>query len=91
MHPPAYRPDHLLSDWPACHLEIHCCKGQTLVPIRLLIATHGDRSFTSLLARLRCSRCGGRPAPVYLCAGHREHCGGAPADWAVELVPRRGP
>jgi hypothetical protein len=25
------------------------------------------------------------PAPVYLCAGHREHHNGAPADWAIEL------
>jgi hypothetical protein len=41
----------------------------------------------ALLSRMRCSKCGRPPAPVYLCAGHREHTGGASTDWAIELVP----
>ena len=46
----------------------------------------GDRTFADILPGLRCKRCNRPPAPVYLCAGHREHNHGAPADWAIELV-----
>ncbi|MDT5356998.1 MAG: hypothetical protein QOJ56_5530 [Mycobacterium sp.] len=28
--------------------------------------------------------------PAVACPGHREHTGGAPADWAIELVPDFG-
>jgi hypothetical protein len=48
---------------------------------------HGDRTFADVLPRLRCRQCGKAPAPVYLCAGHREHNHGAPPDWAIEFVP----
>lgn len=87
MHPPEFRRDQHLSDWPACHLELRCCKGVTLYPMRLLTINWGDRTFEEVLTRLRCKRCGAKPAPVYLRAGHREHCWGAPPDWAIELVP----
>ena len=88
MHPPPFRLDHpQLSNWPGCSLELHCCKGIVLYPIRVLLAQRGDRSFAAVLSSLRCRRCGQRPAPVYLCAGHRERLDGAPADWAIELVP----
>lgn len=87
MHPPPFLPTHLLSDWPDCKLELGCCGGTTLLPVRLLITEHGDRPFAEILTRLRCGKCGGHPAPVYLCAGHREFCWGPAADWAVELVP----
>jgi hypothetical protein len=35
------------------------------VPVRLLLE-RGDRPFGSVVAALRCSSCGGKPAPVYL-------------------------
>ena len=90
MHPPSFDPDHRLSDWPACCLELRCpCSPRlTILPIRLLIERHGDRPFRGVLARLQCSACKGRPAPVYLVAGHnRTFMYGPPAEWSVELVP----
>ena len=58
--------------------------------VRLLAGRQGDKTFTETLGRLRCERCGGRSAPIYLCAGHsRQHAGSAPPDWAIDLV--RGP
>jgi len=87
MHPPPFRIDHHLSDWPACRLELTCCAGQTVVPLRVLTSHYGDPTFAEILRRLRCRRCRRPPAPVYLCAGHREHNNGAAPDWAVELVP----
>ena len=35
-------------------------------------------TFIRVLAKLRCRQCGNPPAPVYLCAGHREHTMGTP-------------
>ncbi len=87
MHPPPFHLAHRLSEWPDCSLELRCCKGVVLYPVRLLATKGGNRTFEAVLARLRCHRCGGRPAPVYLCAGHRQHVGGAAPDWAIELVP----
>jgi hypothetical protein len=87
MHPPPFRPQHHLSDWPDCQFELHCCRGMTLYPVRLMIEQRGDVSFAELLPRLRCKKCRRPPAPVYLCAGHREYNSGAPPDWAIELVP----
>jgi hypothetical protein len=66
MHPPAFCLDHRLSDWPGCFLEIQCCKGVTLLPVRLLLSQHGDRTFKTLIKKLRCDRCGKSPAPIYL-------------------------
>ena len=37
MHPPAFRLNHHLSDWPDCCLELHCCRGATVYPVRLLM------------------------------------------------------
>ena len=45
MHPPPFRPAHRLSDWPDCCLELHCCRGATVYPVRLLIKNSGDRTF----------------------------------------------
>ncbi len=87
-HPPRFLPSHKLSDWPRCSIELHCCKGTTVYPVKLLMERCGDITFDRLLARLRCQKCRRfRPAPVYLCAGHRAFIGGAAADWAIELVP----
>ena len=70
-------------------LSSNACRGQVVIPVRLLMRQHGDPTFATILARLRCQRCKGTPAPVYLCAGGREYNGGASPDWAIELVPKR--
>ncbi len=90
VHPPSFRLDHRLSDWPDCRIELRClpCQGRSaIIPVKLLIAHHGDATFRHLLPRLRCGSCRGKPAPAHLCAGHRTFLGGGPADWAIELVP----
>jgi hypothetical protein len=57
------------------------------IPVRLLLE-RGDRPFRSVFAAMRCSSCGGKPAPVYLVAGlMRTACMGPPPSWSVELVP----
>ena len=78
-----------MSDWPNCVLELHCPCSPRMVtlPVQMLLK-RGGRSFGTVLAVLRCSKCGGKPAPVYLVAEHHrtlDH--GPPSDWAVELVP----
>ena len=45
MHPLPFRPDHRLSDWPDCSLELCRCKDTTVYPVRLLVAQHGNRTF----------------------------------------------
>jgi hypothetical protein len=42
MHPPPFRLTHRLSDWPDCRLELHCCRGATVYPVRLLMTNSGD-------------------------------------------------
>jgi hypothetical protein len=88
MPPAPFRLEQLLSDWPQCRLEIRCpaCGSIAIVPVTMMLRRRGDQSFAALLGRLSCKRCKGRPAPVYLCAGHRSDCHGASPDWAVELV-----
>jgi hypothetical protein len=61
MHPPPFRLAHRLSDWPECQLELHCCKGMTLYPVRLMIEQRGDVSFGELLPCLRCKNAKGHP------------------------------
>jgi hypothetical protein len=85
VHPPPFRRTQRLSDWPDCRLELHCRRGQSVYPVRLLMRDHGDRTFAEVLAKLRCKQCRKPPAPVYLCAGHREHTMGARR--SIELVP----
>jgi hypothetical protein len=87
MHPPAFRAAHHLSDWPECRLELNWFRGQTGPPPDT--CEHGDPNFATIPAPLRCQRCKAAPAPVYLCAGGREHAGGAAPDWAIVLVPKR--
>jgi hypothetical protein len=91
MHPPGFRHAHRLSDWPDCRLEVVCCRGSTVLPIRMLIKHHGDLSFQDVIRRLRCTRCRGWPNRIYLCAGHRDFTGGAPPDWSIELISPRRP
>ena len=90
VHPPTFRRDHRLADWPDCALELRCprCGWSTFPGIRLLLSQFGNPTFDDLLPRLVCKRCRIRFAPVYLLAGqHREFCYGGPPDWAIELVP----
>ena len=89
MHPPTFHLNQTLSDWPECSLEVRCpCSPRvTLLPVRMLCSRYGDRPFGLILAGLRCSACRGRPAPVYLVAGHtRAFINGPPAAWSLELV-----
>ena len=88
MHTPPFNPNDLLSDWPGCFLHIYCrCGRLTHSPVKLLIQKIGDHAFKAVLSRLHCQSCGGRPALVYLCAGHRRTCWGSEvSDWALELV-----
>lgn len=90
MHPPAFHLGHRLSDWRRCWLEVRCPCSPRMVtlPVRLLLERE-DRTFAAMLASLRCSKCRGNPAPVYLVAGHtRSFVRGPPPDWSVELEPR---
>ncbi len=87
MHPPTFRFESRLSDWPDCFLHLYCCR-YTTPAVRFFLNQLGDVRFSELITRLRCQKCGHAPAPAYLCASHhREACGGAAPDWAVELVP----
>ena len=94
MHPPLFRKQHRLSDWPSCVVELYCprCRGGSVgSPVRLLIERHGDMTFENLLRRLRCKRCRAvKPAPVYIVAGHHRTASYGPdPDWSIELVPPR--
>ncbi len=88
LHPPAFQPSQRLLNWPECRLEMRCssCKSTVLFPTKLIAQRHGNLSFSEVLGRIKCSRCGKRPETVYLCAGHRSRSGGPPADWAIELL-----
>ena len=93
MHPPAFDLDHTLADWPACCLEVRCPCSPHMIQLaaRTLTERHGNRRFRDILGALRCSKCRGKPGPVYLVAGfHRTFARGPGADWALELVPAPG-
>jgi hypothetical protein len=91
MHPPAFSAEQRLSDWPKCFIEMRCshCAGRSAVfPVWRMMQLYGDRTFGEMLKALKCERCGGSPAPVFLCASaHRQWSRGPRPDWAVELVP----
>ncbi len=92
MDPAKFTIDDPLSAWLECFLEVRCsCERVTLVPVRLLIARRRNPSFRELVGRLRCGRCGARPASVYLCETHFRHSRGlgVQAGWSIELVPAR--
>jgi hypothetical protein len=87
-HPPRFSFDQQFFDWPECALELACCKGVTLMSLRRLFLKQGDCTFTDLLRKLHCGKCGNHPAVVYLCASHfrQGNSLSATADWAIELV-----
>ena len=94
MHPPGFRPSQCLLDWPNCRLEMRYgrCGSVVLFRTKRLVERHGNHTFTEVLGRVKCRRCGVSPESVSLCAGLRTRHGGPPADWAIELVAplRRG-
>jgi len=49
---------------------------------------HGNRTFTDVLACVKCSKCSRRPLSVFLCASpHRlKGSGGPEPDWSIELL-----
>jgi hypothetical protein len=50
MHPPPFRKQDRLSEWPECVIELHCqhCPGGLVgYPVRLLIKRQGDMTFES--------------------------------------------
>ena len=67
MHPPPFRLGQRLSDWPDCRLELNCCRGQSVLPVRMLIrdygAGHSPRCWPSCGARSA-----GSPLPRCICA-----------------------
>ena len=90
MHPPMFRSNQRLEEWPECFLDLKCsgCGWSKGASVKLLRRQFGNPTFGDLVPRLRCSHCNARYAPVYLCAGHHHtFCYGGPPDWAVELVP----
>lgn len=88
MHPPPFSPEHRLSDWPDCTMEIRCKCGRASMPaVRLLISRHGDQVIRVLRKRLRCEQCGSVAAQVWLVAGLHRTCHGGPdaLNWSVEI------
>jgi hypothetical protein len=45
MHPPLFRIQHRLSDWPDCVVEMQCCGGSAGLPVRFLMQRSGDITF----------------------------------------------
>jgi hypothetical protein len=46
-----------------------------MYPVKLLLQERGDMTFDALIARMKCGKCGNKPAPVYLGASHHRTCG----------------
>lgn len=90
-HPPTFKANDRLSDWPDCTVEAGCprCGKRTVVPVSLLRQRLGDRLVIAVAQRMRCDQCGVHAAPVFLCEGfHRQGGqGGPPPGWALELIP----
>jgi hypothetical protein len=90
MHPPDFNPNHRLSDWPGCFIEVGCpqCGKVTIAAVKMLLAGGRDAPVLEAVRRFRCSACQVPGAPIYLMAGHnRRFTGGPSPDWAIELVP----
>ena len=79
------RPPDLDGHW----LELHCCGGTTLLPIRLIRAKRDDsETLTEILVKLHCKLCGGPPRRAWLNeTPHREAGKGLEPGWSVQLIP----
>ena len=101
MHPPSFNPNHVISDWPDCCLELGCpAYGKvTIVSLRMFGRDYGRLRVLDLVRRLRCQACRVAAAPVFLCASyHRRHLGrraepglGARAGATAEGVAAQAP
>ncbi len=95
MHPPEFKYQNRLSDWPKCSLEVRCdrCNGRMVqYPVTLLIDRRGDITFAELMYRLRCKGCDGQPTSIFLCASSSRSAGfGLSPDWSLELRPSPAP
>jgi hypothetical protein len=67
---------------------IICCRGQVVIPVRPAEAPNTAATFATILAWLR-ANAARAPLPRFPLYERREHTGGAPPDWATELVPRQ--
>jgi hypothetical protein len=76
-------------------LEARCCRGTTVMPVRLLAAQLGGGCLVGdVVGRLRCEACGGRPMLVALVedpAGQSSGRAGAAPGWRIVLrdAPRQ--
>jgi hypothetical protein len=76
-----------LSALVTCWIEISCCKGKVLYPVKLMLRRHPDMRLGYAVDRLRCGRCKGPPREVWLNqVQQRENCMGAPPGWSVRLL-----
>lgn len=76
-----------LSDHIGRWLEVTCCKGIVMYPLRLMTLRHGDATIGQVVDRLRCKKCKGPPKSVILHENHQTvDYGGSKAGWAVRLV-----
>lgn len=79
-----------LSDLDGYWLELHCCSGTTLLPVKLVRQRRGDgERLAEILPRLSCKMCHSPPRRAWLNeTPNRTPCNGAPPGWAVQLIPR---
>ena len=49
VHPIPFCLDHHLSNWPECSLEMHCCTGSVVFPVRLMMRQRGDVTLAAVL------------------------------------------
>ena len=70
-------------------LELHCCGGTILLPLKLIARQYGQsHRLGDILLRMRCKVCRGKPARAYLNeTPHRTDCHGAPPGWSLQLIP----
>src|SRR4051794_1712186 len=51
MHPPPSTSASAFRTGRTVRLELHCCRGQSVLPVRLLLCDRGDRSFAAVLGQ----------------------------------------
>lgn len=74
-------------------LELHCCGGTTILPVRLIVKRQGGRHrLGDVLDRMKCQLCRGGPVRAYLNeTPNRTPNHGAPPGWSVQLIPCPAP
>lgn len=78
-----------VADMPGAWLELRCCSGLSLIPLRTV--GRPTSSLGAILTRLRCRTCRQSPQAVALVGRAAQdaapHTGGW-SGWRVELIPR---